>query len=784
MDCLTKFNFVGFYLSFILLGVVATGCENKDLVMGVQSNLKNTNQPPVAYNLSKAIRKDTPILIDLSSLVIDQNGDELTYMTIESLPINGGLSLIGMPNVIYHTFLPENPTPSVKRFDGRRLRVQYSPRQGYIGTDKFSFSAYDARGLKSNVAIVSVEIKNTNTSSFNHLPVVFDLDIVTSVKEPIYIDLKSLVYDPDGDSVNIHNYQAVPERDPKTIRKTKHGLIEGSNFFDYLPETLGTEVISFFVSDQRNIQKIVEGKLRIKVVPSEKIQYSQRHRIGGFQSFLNHLELTEKVAVISLHVFIYLSVFLFTFYGIQLLLAYFTIKIHSLILYLFAICLFLLGIYKLLSLVQYSISKIAISVALISIGIAISTIRFRKSSFPEFPTRYSLVYLLLLVNIPILYYHMTAISLPAISLDAYGYLPLYEFFKYEILGWTRGCHAQRILVPLLASLVPVDDPLIAFKVINIGFINLTVLLLYRIWNILGIQRYLVFLAVFWLVFHQYGVVRFYNFWPTSVDVPSYFFLSVLIYILLTKKFSYLFLLSPLAALQHEGFEIFHFALLSYLGGRYFFFPGRTDKNRRTLLIVFASFLLIFISKYITGFINPQGIGGGFFEMVRFHIFQRGLGTANIRAVKVIILNFYCFGGLFLLAVNQLACQDFKTFFQKNNFHTLLFLFFLFNIGITMTGVTMRGVFFIYPALMTLVLILINRKDPILILLCVILSLPMMRIPVDYPFVEDPLFENINHIGLWGIYMVVFYALIAYLNKSAILNQLTETLVNRWKNNRI
>ena len=69
----------------------------------------------------------------------------------------------------------------------------------------------------------------------------------------------------------------------------------------------------------------------------------------------------------------------------------------------------------------------------------------------------------------IFFYHGYFISLPAISLDASGYIALYHMFKDNILGYINEEHYTRVLVPYLASLIPVSEPVLAFKILNTIF---------------------------------------------------------------------------------------------------------------------------------------------------------------------------------------------------------------------------------------------------------------------------------------------------------------------------
>ena len=94
--------------------------------------------------------------------------------------------------------------------------------------------------------------------------------------------------------------------------------------------------------------------------------------------------------------------------------------------------------------------------------------------------------------------------------------------------------------PFMASMVPLEDSVLSFKIINIISINLTVIILYKIWKDLQIRLYLIILALFWLYFHQYGPIRFIIL-AYIVDVPAYLFNTILLYIILKNEYKWLLL---------------------------------------------------------------------------------------------------------------------------------------------------------------------------------------------------------------------------------------------------
>ena len=91
------------------------------------------NHAPVAQSQSTYVNKNTPGLITL--IATDMDSDPLTY-SIESSPSHGVLS-------------------------GTPPALTYTPATDYLGTDSFTFRAYDGE-LYSNIATVSINVIEQN----------------------------------------------------------------------------------------------------------------------------------------------------------------------------------------------------------------------------------------------------------------------------------------------------------------------------------------------------------------------------------------------------------------------------------------------------------------------------------------------------------------------------------------------------------------------------------------------------------------------------------------------
>jgi tetratricopeptide (TPR) repeat protein/plastocyanin/sugar lactone lactonase YvrE len=131
-----------------------------------------TNLVPVANNKAVTTNHDTPVKITLSAS--DADNDALEF-TIGSFPSHGSLS----------------------GFDTATNGVTYTPNQGYVGKDSFTFKVSDSKGSVSNTATVSIAIMPPP----NSVPTVPGeaADIETNEDTPIPITLTA--NDADNDAL-------------------------------------------------------------------------------------------------------------------------------------------------------------------------------------------------------------------------------------------------------------------------------------------------------------------------------------------------------------------------------------------------------------------------------------------------------------------------------------------------------------------------------------------------------------------------------------------------------
>ena len=125
--------------------------------------------PPIALNGVASTPSGRPVSGNTSAF--DPDGDALTYLLVDA-PTHGVLSL------------------------GTDGRYSYTPAAGYVGGDRFTFKARDAR-LDSNLGTVSITV--TAPSPTNRPPVANPIVVHAEPGQTVRVALP--VADPDGDTV-------------------------------------------------------------------------------------------------------------------------------------------------------------------------------------------------------------------------------------------------------------------------------------------------------------------------------------------------------------------------------------------------------------------------------------------------------------------------------------------------------------------------------------------------------------------------------------------------------
>lgn len=760
------FKIIIYLVCILIVPFLLILCANK-----IPKDTQGSNQAPSARSLTKSIQLNSPLSIYLGSLCSDDDGDELIYMQIEDLPRHGIISLFGPEGDLYYRFDKTNAAAH-RKFDGHILRLEYLPERDFIGNDSFTYRVVDAKDNKSNTAMITILVANSAPIAENKPPQLKDMAFTTAVKSPLHIDLRSLVIDPDGDFLSF-TYGS-EDRGSKssvfhTFVKTAHGLEQGGSYFiNYLPKETGREKIPYFVWENSTENK-KSGMITIEVVKSKELTWADRHSQGGFIAYLKSLPLPKSFSVILMHSFIYLFIGIGALFAFQLVSL---LPLNRRFLLFAGIGLFFLGVGSVaiqiikMYYIKYTLIALVVLISSLQCLLPAKAKELRVFLLDFLKGDNLLLFLLFSLNALILYYHYESISLPAVSLDAPYYIPLYNFFKYHILGVSSPDHYYRVFMPFLAHLVPVKNTVLAFKIVNFIFMNLAVIMLFKVWKALYIRPYLVLLAFFWLFLHQYGIVRFYNFWPTSIDVPSYFFRALLLYLVLKKNYFWLIVFGPIASLQKEDFLVIILFLLGYKYAMYILMKDGRKENKRDAILILTSFILSFLAFQVPKLINPIH-SSNLLVQIKYYILQTTLGSEPMHVFMEVILYFMAFGGMLILLLQNIR----DSYRRTDLFNVLILLIFLsLLIGIRAPG--FRNVFLAYPFIITLALLVINKLNPMLVAVSFILSLPLMRLWIDYPFVNAPMLDEASYdsFAFYGLYIVVVFYLLSVLSKSGLLER--------------
>ena len=167
----------------------------------VSLTVQPVNDAPVADSQSVATDNETTLAVTLTASDVD--GDPLSY-TVVSGPSHGSLS--GVP--------PE---------------LTYTPNEGHVGDDSFTFVVNDGQA-DSNTAAVSIAV-----TQVNHPPVAYDQSVITS--EDTSVDITLDATDPDDDlltySIVAGPSQGTLSGTPPIVTYTPSPNYNGSDSFTF-----------------------------------------------------------------------------------------------------------------------------------------------------------------------------------------------------------------------------------------------------------------------------------------------------------------------------------------------------------------------------------------------------------------------------------------------------------------------------------------------------------------------------------------------------------------------
>ena len=183
------------------------------------------NQAPVAANKALTTDSNTPVSVDLASLISDPESDSLS---IQSL------------------------LQTAERFSLDGFVLTFTPA-GFVGTDAASYVVQDARGALA-VAQVVVSSSDATVQISNTAPTAKDYQLAMDSADVLTIDLAALglIADADGDSLSLSLYggNARAAVDGLSIRYTPAGFV-------------GTEELVYVISDNQGGSAIATIRLLV-----------------------------------------------------------------------------------------------------------------------------------------------------------------------------------------------------------------------------------------------------------------------------------------------------------------------------------------------------------------------------------------------------------------------------------------------------------------------------------------------------------------------------------------
>ena len=225
------------------------------------------------------------------------------------------------------------------------------------------------------------------------------------------------------------------------------------------------------------------------------------------------------------------------------------------------------------------------------------------------------------------------------AFDGNDYSHIYNYFigieeSYQVPFPFNG----RIFVPWLAAQIDSGNIIQDFYWVNLFFTLATVIALFMLWRQLGFDLKWLIAGFFWLLFHWTGMIRLNAFDPITVDLPVYFFQSLLLLVILKRNFVWLLILAPLATAQKESF----LALIIILTAYGFWHNRKTEEGYYPIPLLISALALSLIAKFsIAHYFPPIEEGKGVIITLLYHAKEAILHPFEI--VRWLVAMFVAFG---------------------------------------------------------------------------------------------------------------------------------------------
>ena len=329
----------------------------------------------------------------------------------------------------------------------------------------------------------------------------------------------------------------------------------------------------------------------------------------------------------------------------------------------------------------------------------------------------------------------------------YDFSPLFDGNKYSnaykyFSGSTPNYSVpfpfhSRILVPFLASLLPVDTITNNFHIINYIFVLASIIAIYGLWRLLGISNGYMMTGFFWLMVHWSGLIRYNIFDPITVDVPIYFFQALLLIIIIKRKLWWLLILGPIATLQKESFIgiLFIVLLVSIFKKSYF------NYSFKEISLLAAALVISILSKEVVNYyFLPANPDKNSLIVVLFHIKESIIHP--FRLIRWGVGAFTAYGPLLLLSI-WVSIKN-KSI-NANGWYLIalsgLYMAYSLLAGSDFTRIALLG----FPYIMTWILVQTKEARGFLFKISFIIGLPLLKL---FSTIPDPAVSGWNSFNKW------------------------------------
>ena len=223
------------------------------------------NSPPVAQDDAVVTLPDQPVLISVLANDSDLDGDALQLSGL-AVPANGSVSIDALN------------------------RLTYTPAQGFVGTDSFTYTITDGRGGTA-IGRVSVLVRANNSA-----PVAVADTVGTYVNKPVTIPILANDTDAEGDAIRLVAV-AVPPNGQVSI--------DGEQRVVYTPNVgfLGFDSFAYKITDSKGTESSGVVSIDVQADPAPQTYsngYRYRRRIIVPQTSLTEGSLSNFPMLVEL----------------------------------------------------------------------------------------------------------------------------------------------------------------------------------------------------------------------------------------------------------------------------------------------------------------------------------------------------------------------------------------------------------------------------------------------------------------------------------------------------